>query len=58
MNIDYYGKVLWNYHNLNQKIKTEVNFNSVNEQNNNSENKPRNKKLTIVLIFGKIMYQN
>ena len=21
MNIDYYGKVLWNYHNLNQKIK-------------------------------------
>ena len=34
----------------NEKIKTEVNFNSVNEQNNNSENKPRNKKLTIVLI--------
>lgn len=33
----------------NEKIKTEVNFNSVNEQNNNSENKPRNKKLTIVL---------
>ena len=34
----------------NEKIKTEVNSNSVNEQNNNSENKPRNKKLTIVLI--------
>lgn len=34
----------------NEKIKTEVNFNSVNEQNNNSENKPRNKTLTFVLI--------